>query len=148
MSIFGKIVNIFDQKGGAMYGQRVAAERKRLGLTQRELAALLGVGRTAVAMIETGKASLDINRLVELGASGFDILFVLTGMPGRQAAGKLLNWELCLSIAKHVQKWTDQRGTQLPSMSEAMLVKNIYMQVADQGILDPQVLADTLQIAA
>jgi len=131
-----------------MYGQRVAAERKRLGLTQRELAALLGVGRTAVAMIETGKASLDINRLVELGASGFDILFVLTGMPGRQAAGKLLNWELCLSIAKHVQKWTDQRGTQLPSMSEAMLVKNIYMQVADQGILDPQVLADTLQIAA
>ncbi len=29
-------------------------------------------------------------------------------------------------------------------MSEALLVKNIYMQVADQGILDPQVHADTL----
>ncbi len=130
-----------------MYGQRIAAERKRLGLTQHELATFLGVGRTAVAMIETGKASLDIGRLVELGVSGFDILFVLTGMPGSQAAGKLLNWELCLSITKHVQKWADQRGTQLPSAIEAMLVKSIYMQVANQGILDPQVLADTLQIA-
>lgn len=130
-----------------MYGQRIAAERKRLGLTQHELATLLGIGRTAVAMIETGKASFDISRLVKLGATGFDILFVLTGMPGHQAAGKLLDWELCLAIAKHVQKWADQRGTQLPSAKEAMLVKNIYVQVADQGILDPQVLADTLQIA-
>lgn len=131
-----------------MYGQRIAAERKRLGLTQNELGTLLGIGRTAVAMIETNKASLDISRLVELGAHGFDILFVLSGMPGRQAAGKLLDWELCLSIAKHVQTWAKQREVHLPPSNEAMLVKNLYIQLADQGKLDPQVLADTLQIAA
>jgi transcriptional regulator with XRE-family HTH domain len=131
-----------------MYGPRIAAERKRLGWTQNDLGTMLGIGRTAVAMIETGKASLDIARLVDLGAHGVDILFVLTGMSGRQAAGKLIDWELCLSIAKHVQAWANDRGIELPHANEAMLVKNLYLQLANQGKLDPQVLADTLQIAA
>jgi hypothetical protein len=131
-----------------MYGSRIASERKRLGWTQNDLSKLLGVGRTAVAMIETNKASLDIGRLVDLGAHGVDILFVLTGMPGRQAAGKLVDWELCLSITKHVQTWANKRGLQLAPANEAMLVKNLYLQLAEQGKLDPQVLKDTLQIAA
>jgi hypothetical protein len=131
-----------------MYGSRIASERKRLGWTQNDLSKLLGVGRTAVAMIETNKASLDIGRLVDLGAHGVDILFVLTGMPGRQAAGKLVDWELCLSITKHVQTWANKRGLQLAPANEAMLVKNLYLQLAEQGKIDPQVLKDTLQIAA
>ena len=39
-------------------GERVKLIRKRLGLTQEQLAQRLGVGKTALSMIETGKARL------------------------------------------------------------------------------------------
>jgi phage repressor protein C with HTH and peptisase S24 domain len=39
-------------------GEKVKLIRKRLGLTQEQLAQRLGVGKTALSMIETGKARL------------------------------------------------------------------------------------------
>lgn len=39
-------------------GERVKLIRKKLGLTQEQLAQRLGVGKTALSMIETGKARL------------------------------------------------------------------------------------------
>ena len=39
-------------------GQRLKLIRKALGLTQEQLAQRLGVGKTALSMVETGKARL------------------------------------------------------------------------------------------
>ena len=39
-------------------GERLKLIRKSLGLTQEQLAQRLGVGKTALSMIETGKARL------------------------------------------------------------------------------------------
>ena len=39
-------------------GQRLKLIRKALGMTQEQLAQRLGVGKTALSMVETGKANL------------------------------------------------------------------------------------------
>jgi DNA-binding XRE family transcriptional regulator len=54
-------------------GRRIKAARKRAGLTQKELADRVGVGREAIAKIETGarRASMDLGLSIarELGES-------------------------------------------------------------------------------
>ena len=74
-----------------MIGTRLANERKRLGLTQLEVGAKLGIGRSAVGMIETNQAPLDVQRLVQLGVEGFDVLKILTGEHGVVAAGRIVD---------------------------------------------------------
>ena len=62
-----------------MFGNRLATERKRLGFTQKDVGERLGIGRSAVGMIETDHAPLDAERLVNLGSDGFDVLYILSG---------------------------------------------------------------------
>ena len=59
-------MNLYSQKVQNLYkknlienmGERVKLIRKKLGLTQEQLAQRLGVGKTALSMIETGKSRL------------------------------------------------------------------------------------------
>jgi hypothetical protein len=131
-----------------MFGSRLASERKRLGLTQREVGTKLGIGRSAVGMIETDQAPLDAQRLVQLGAEGFDVLYVLSGEVGRVAAGRLIDWELCVRIAQRVDTWAQSRGLHLPDAKKAIVVKHLYLQLAARGQVDESILAETLSMAA
>lgn len=131
-----------------MFGARLAAERKRLGLSQKQLAERIGVGRSAVAMIETDRASLDAQRLVDLGADGFDVLFVLTGEPGRVAAGHLVDWDLAVAILQRIQAWSARRDVTIPADKQALLVKHVYIHVARRGRMDEMVMEELLRMAA
>lgn len=131
-----------------MFGTRLAAERKRLELTQREVGTKLGIGRSAVGMIETDQAPLDAQRLVQLGAEGFDVLYVLSGEVGQVAAGRLIDWELCVRIAQRVDTWAQSRGLHLPDVKKAIVVKHLYLQLAARGQVDESILAETLSMAA
>ena len=83
-----------------MFGLRLSSERRRLGLSQQNVADLLGLSRSAVAMLETDRASLEVQRLLQLGQRGYDVLKVLTDDPGQVAAGRLLDWNLWSGLAR------------------------------------------------
>ncbi|MGQ0547952.1 MAG: helix-turn-helix domain-containing protein [Betaproteobacteria bacterium] len=53
----------------------VAARRRALKLSQEQLAAKLGIHQTHLARLESGRRSLDIDRLLQLlNALGLDLL--------------------------------------------------------------------------
>lgn len=69
------------------YGERLASERRRLGKTQSEFAALVGTDSQKQSLYETSKRELRGDYLSAIAAVGVDVLFVLTG--NHQAGGML-----------------------------------------------------------
>ncbi len=59
--------------------ERLQEERKRLALTQQELADLCGVGARSQRNYESGERMPDATYLAALAAAGADVLYVLTG---------------------------------------------------------------------
>ena len=60
-------------------GQRLAEERKRLGLKQAEFAQRLGIEPGKQSLLETGNRDLRAGYLALLPNLGIDVLYVLTG---------------------------------------------------------------------
>lgn len=60
-------------------GARLQAERKRLGLTQDELAFIVGVSKRTLASYEAGTREAGAALLNHAVAAGVDVLFVVTG---------------------------------------------------------------------
>lgn len=131
-----------------MFGTRIADERRRLGWSQKDLGERLGIGRSAVGMIETDRAPFDAERLVHLGADGLDVLYVLTGEPGNVAAGRLIDWDLCLAITQRVQDWSKRRGVRIPQDKLPIVIKLLYLQAALRGGLDDRTFDEAMRIAA
>lgn len=69
------------------YGERLASERRRLGKTQSEFAALVGTDGQKQSLYETSKRELRGDYLSAIATVGVDVLFVLTG--NRQMGGTL-----------------------------------------------------------
>jgi DNA-binding XRE family transcriptional regulator len=61
-------------------GLRLAALREAMGITQEQLAALLGVGRNTLAMWETGKNRPDPLALARAQQHGIPLEYVLLGL--------------------------------------------------------------------
>ncbi|QRQ89129.1 helix-turn-helix transcriptional regulator [Cupriavidus oxalaticus] len=60
-------------------GERLKAERLRLGLTQAEFGEALGVAKNVQSRYERGDRSPDPVYLAAIARSGVDVLYVLTG---------------------------------------------------------------------
>jgi transcriptional regulator with XRE-family HTH domain len=60
-------------------GERLKEERSRLGLSQTDLGAIGGVGKTTQINYEKGDRSPDAAYLAAAAAAGVDILYVVTG---------------------------------------------------------------------
>jgi transcriptional regulator with XRE-family HTH domain len=65
--------------GSVDAGARLAAERKRLGLTQEALATVMSVKRQAVYAYEAGKRVPDLAQLAALHRLGANVHFIVTG---------------------------------------------------------------------
>lgn len=70
------------------FGERLAQERKRLGLRQSDFAALVGTEVPKQSLYETGKRELRADYLAKLADAKVDILYVLTG---QRSEGEWLN---------------------------------------------------------
>lgn len=70
------------------FGERLAAERKRLGLRQAEFASLVGTDVPKQSLYETGRRDLRAEYLSRLAEAQVDVIYVLTG---RRAEGEWLD---------------------------------------------------------
>ncbi|HEX8222466.1 MAG TPA: helix-turn-helix transcriptional regulator [Allosphingosinicella sp.] len=61
------------------FGARLKEERRRLGLKQAELAALVGTDMAKQSLYERGERQLRADYLARLESTGVDLLYVLTG---------------------------------------------------------------------
>ena len=98
-------------------------------------------------MIETGGIGIDSERLLQLGAHGFDVLYLLTGEAGKVAAGRLIDWELIESVVRQVGDRLSAQGRVLSPQRQALLVKHLYLQAAPRDSLDELVMDEALRLA-
>jgi transcriptional regulator with XRE-family HTH domain len=70
------------------FGERLAEERKRLGLRQAEFAALVGTDVPKQSLYETGRRELRADYLARLAEAKVDVIYVLTG---QRAEGEWLD---------------------------------------------------------
>lgn len=61
------------------FGERLRAERKRLGLTQEAMAAVGGVKKLAQINYEKGATAPDAEYLAAISGRGADVLFLIDG---------------------------------------------------------------------
>lgn len=131
-----------------MLGKRLAEERRRLGLSQHVLSTIMGFGRSALAMVETGKTPIDAQRLIDLGEHGVDVIYVLTGEKSALAASRLIDWALVESILRGIRRWSNKRGITLTAEKEALVLKLLYTRFAAAGVIDEDGIEETLRLAA
>lgn len=67
-------------------GERIESERKRMKLTQEEVAAACGVVRRTQGLYEANHRHPDALYLQRADLLGFDIYFIVTGKPARPGA--------------------------------------------------------------
>ena len=131
-----------------MIGNRLAEERKRLGLNQQDLATNLGVSRSSIGMIETDRASREANRLLPLAELGFDYTYVLTGRRSATVAGDLLDWDLLSTILSEIQMWSAEAEIQLTPQKTIVIAKLLYKICVESGTVSTQAVRDMLSVAA
>lgn len=73
------------------FPDRLRMERRRLGLTQEQFAALGGASKTAQYMYEAGKNWPTCEYLEALRSNGVDVAFIATGA---RMASNAFDWEL------------------------------------------------------
>ncbi len=74
------------------FGERLAQERARLGLTQADLAVHAGIARRTQINYEAGERAPDATYLHALDARGIDPLFLITGRTAHDAATARVNF--------------------------------------------------------
>lgn len=132
-----------------MYGKRLADERRRLAMSQEDLAELLDIGRSGVAAIESDRASLDVARLVTLGEkAGVDVMFVLSGERAAVAAARLIDWGLVEGILSGITAWADSHSIKVPPPKQMLLLKLLYQKMAINGQMDSQAIDEALRLVA
>ena len=70
------------------FGERLAEERKRLGLRQAEFASLVGTDVPKQSLYETGRRELRADYLARLADAKVDVVYILTG---QRAEGEWLD---------------------------------------------------------
>lgn len=131
------------------FGKRLAEERRRLGLSQEQLAVHLGIGRSALGMIETDRSGLEAQRLSELGAqTGLDVIYVLTGRRAKVAAVDLLDWQLAEGILQGLERWAVRRRIELTPEKTARALRILYRHLSVEGVVDDARIAETMDLAA
>jgi transcriptional regulator with XRE-family HTH domain len=132
-----------------MFKNRLAAERKRLGLKQFEVANALGISDSAYGMYERGISKMTVENLLALESHfGFDISHVITGEINAVTGGKLLDWSLLETIHVMVADWAALNDLILSPEKQIKLLKVLYLHLASENVLDKQRVYEILAIAA
>ncbi len=130
-----------------MLGKRLAAERRRLGLTQEKLAETIGLQRAAVAMVESGKSGLDAERLAQLSLNlGIDAHYVMFGEPLARAGVRALDPILLMSILNGIARWRKRNTVEISAEKHARLLKHLYehfcqLESVEEGRIDEALAA-------
>lgn len=87
-------------------GERLKEERSRLGLSQTDLGAAGGVGKTTQINYEKGTGTPDARYLAAVEVLGVDVLYVVTGQRSSLGEQQLSNDDF--EILMHIRNLNDE----------------------------------------
>jgi transcriptional regulator with XRE-family HTH domain len=115
-------------------GRRLLHERRRLGLTQEEVARIAGVTRLTVYNYEKGLYAQPMDYIAPLVSAGFDLGYLMFGTHRIEAVSTdKLSIESFMRIVKLVDEVArDSRGRPLSIAQRQMLIEQLSRLVIEQ----------------
>lgn len=129
------------------FGDRLRAERHRLGLTQTALGELGGVSKTSVVGYEAGNYTPDIAFLAGVADGGVDPIFVLQGESAEAFVADRFNWALAAELGSLVDAWAEARSVPTAAAARWQLIEHFYRQLCTQGTIDERLIKATFKVA-
>jgi len=95
-------------------GGRLREERKRLGLTQAQLAQRIGIAAPTQVGYEQGQRAPDVHYLAAFLRLGGDVHYVMTEVRAVEYAVDSLDWEHFTAVREAVKKFLQEVELELP----------------------------------
>lgn len=130
------------------FGERLRAERKRLGLSQADAAQVLGVGRVALGHYENGRAMPTVDLLTNAQKAGMNVLWLLLGSDAQQTAIQSINFATLKTVVLAVTDFVKSNELALDAAAEDQLIKTLYLQFERLGGQSKIRIQDLLRAAA
>lgn len=112
-------------------GARIRQERKRLSMTQDDLAQVMGVSRASVATYEADRSSPDLHAMNKARDVGFDVWWILTGSKGNPHQSKL-EWQRIRQIAEEVHRWMLEHQLPQSLPMQIQLIESLYTKALSE----------------
>ncbi|NRO99330.1 XRE family transcriptional regulator [Paraburkholderia sp. NMBU_R16] len=116
---------------------RLVAERRRLSVTQAEVAGWTNVHRKTQAAYEAGERYPDAAYLMTLLEHGFDVTYLLTGQVAPRYGS--VDTDLLESVFVTLERCIEAAKRQVAPTEKAKLFSLIYQAAAESGRVDPLV---------
>ena len=129
-------------------GARLREERKRLGLTQAELAERVGVSRAAVVTYESGRTPPDVSLMDRLKELGVRTSYVLTGLTEMESAAEALDWNLARTLMNRIVKYAQSNNIDLEPDQLVDLMQILYPSAARNQAVDDRAVEVAVRLAA
>lgn len=127
------------------FGDRLRAERTRLGLSQTDFAALAGVTKKTQMLYEADERVPDANYLASIFKGSADVNFILTGQktstPESSQAVPAATWipvdsDRLVRIAEMLESAAKQAGRRWPSAKLISVSTEVYNALGEEREFD------------
>lgn len=115
---------------------RLREERRRLGLSQDELARTAGVSRATVAGYELGKTSPDLAYLLSIGEAGVDTHFVMNGHRFADASLGMIDWKIITELMEAVNDFAEANSLVITLEKRVRIVRVLYPAAVEANQVD------------
>lgn len=130
------------------FSERLRDERKRLRMSQGDLAAAGGVAPQTVIAYEKGTRKPDVEFLSGAMAAGVDIMFLLSGKPAASRVAEEIDWTLLNEINEGIDLACRENNVQVKLGKRGELVRVLYSMFAAEQHVNPDALRRVLNLAA
>ncbi|MBF0340705.1 MAG: helix-turn-helix transcriptional regulator [Magnetococcales bacterium] len=110
--------------------ERLKTERKRLGLTQGEMADIGGISKTSYFNYESGSREPNASFLTAIATAGVDVNYVLTGVQAISGQHSRdfedypeIGTALVLDVVLFIETWLTDSGKTMPPDKKVAMVK-------------------------
>ena len=131
------------------FGFRLRQERKRLGLTQAQVAASVGISPPTQVGYELGSRSPDAHYLTAIERLGADEHYIRTGVPANRVAVETLDWEFFLAVQSSGDVWfKNELGITLERRESNEIARLLYQVLIQDREIEDSKVARVLRLVA
>ena len=135
-----------EKKGN--FWDRLKDERRRLGLTQDQMAEVGGVSKGSQVGYESGARPPTLTYLDRLLDAEVDVMFVLSGRRLDDVALDRFDWELHDKILETIEIWLQESKRALPFEKKMELLRLFVNHFSKAKTVDLPFIHQTLKLAA
>jgi transcriptional regulator with XRE-family HTH domain len=144
MFAFVNICKILHPKMNDTFGERLAAQRDQLGMSQSDLCALTSVKRGAQSKYENDKSFPDVRYLTILMQHGFDVMYLLSGEEA--ARRETIDEQLLKDVLIVVEAEIAKTSSNVQPEKKASLVALTYKAFRLSGKIDADFVAHAVKL--